>query len=70
MNAFNETFDKMTDFGTKGLEPVREFAGVAIDQFEKLARANYAMAGDVMEFAVEQARLPLTVTEPKTLIER
>jgi ferritin-like protein len=70
MNAFNDTFEKMTEFGTQGLEPVRQYAGVAIDSMEKLARANYALYGEMMEFAVAQARLPLTATDPKELIER
>ena len=70
MNAFNDTFEKMTEFGAQGLGPVRQAANVAVDSFEKLARANYALAGEMMDFAVAQARLPLEVSEPKELVER
>lgn len=70
MNAFTETFEKLSSFGTEGLEPVREAAGVAVDGLEQLARTNYAVAGDVLEFAVETARMPLSVAEPRELFDR
>ncbi|NIL94307.1 MAG: hypothetical protein GTO71_07670, partial [Woeseiaceae bacterium] len=41
-----------------------------VDTFEKLARKNYAVYGDVLDYAVSQARLPIEVTEPKELFER
>lgn len=70
MNAFTESFEKLTRFGTEGFEPVRDAAGVAVDGIEKLARTNYALAGDVLEFAVESARLPLSVSEPRDYLDR
>lgn len=70
MNAFTETFEKLTNFGAEGFEPVREAAGVAVDSLEQLARTNYAVAGDVLEFAVETARLPLSVSEPREFFDR
>ncbi len=70
MNAFTDNFTKMTNFDADALAPVRQVASVAINGFEKLARANYAFAGDVIEFAVAQAKLPLNVSDPKELMER
>ena len=70
MTDFAENFEKLADLQRQGLEPVRNFAGLAVETFEQLARKNYAIAGDVMEFAVAQARLPVDVTEPKALFEK
>lgn len=70
MNAFTDTFEKMSSFGAEGFGPVREVAGVAVDSIEQLARTNYAVAGDVLEFAVEAARLPLSVSAPQELFDR
>ena len=70
MNDFTENFDKIADFANQGLEPVRQFANTVVDAGEELARKNYALCGDMMEFALTQARLPLNVTDPKELVER
>ena len=70
MNDFTENFDKIADFASQGLEPVRQFANTVVDAGEELARKNYALCGDMMEFAISQARLPLNVTDPKELVER
>jgi len=70
MNTFNETFEKLADMQKQGLEPVRQFSGMAVELFEQLARKNYAFYGDVLEFAVAQAKLPVDANEPKALFEQ
>ena len=70
MTTFADNFEKMTELQKQGLEPVRNFAVFAIDAFEQVARKHYAVAGDVLEFAIGQARLPVNVAEPKELFER
>lgn len=70
MTSFTDNFEQFADLQKQGLEPVRNFTVFAVDAFEKLARQNYAFAGDVLEFAVAQAKLPVNVTEPKDLFER
>lgn len=70
MNTFNETFEKLTEMQKQGLEPVRQFSTIAVDLFEQLARKNYAFYGDVLEFAVSQAKLPVGAQEPKALFEQ
>ncbi|MCW8846067.1 MAG: phasin family protein [Gammaproteobacteria bacterium] len=69
MNTFNETFEKLTEMQKQGLEPVRQFSSIAVDLFEQIARKNYAFYGDVLEFAVAQAKLPVGATEPKAIFE-
>ena len=70
MSVFSENLEAFTDFQKQGMEPVRQFTGIAVETSETLARKNYAFAGDVLEFAVSQARLPVDVSEPKELVER
>ncbi|MDX1516013.1 MAG: phasin family protein [Woeseiaceae bacterium] len=70
MTTFVENFEKLSELQKQGLEPVRNFTVFAVDAFEKLARHNYAVAGDVLEYAVKQAKLPVDVAEPKELFER
>lgn len=70
MTTFAENFEKITELQKQGLEPVRNFAEFAADAFEKIARKNYAFYGDVLEFYVAQAKLPVDVAEPKELFER
>jgi len=70
MTTFAENIEKFTELQRQGLEPVRNVADFAVDAFEKIARKNYALYGDVLDFCVAQARLPVAVAEPKELIER
>jgi hypothetical protein len=70
MTSFAESFEKISDLQKQGLEPVRNFTVFAVEAFEKIARQNYAFYGDVLEFTVAQAKLPVEVTEPKELFER
>lgn len=67
---FNENFAKFSELQAQGLAPVRQFAGVAVDAFEKLARKNFALCGDVLEFAIGQAKLPVENAEPKALFDK
>ncbi len=69
MTTFFDSFEKFGDLSKQGMEPMKHFTGAYVDAFEKLTRKNYAFAGDVVEFAVKQARLPLEVTEPKAFFE-
>ena len=70
MTTFVENFEKLSELQNKGLEPVRSFTVFAVDAFEKLARQHYAVYGDMLEFTVAQAKLPVDVSEPKELFER
>lgn len=70
MTTFAENFEKLTELQKQGLGPMRDFTVFGIDAFEKVARKNYAFFGDVLEYTIAQARLPLDVSEPKELFER
>lgn len=59
-DTMNEQAKQLMDMQARSFEPVRVFAAVAVEAAEKVARQNYAVAGDVLEFSTKQAQLPLT----------
>ena len=69
MPSIIDSFKNMSDLQTQGLEPIRNLSVFAVDAFEKMARQNYAFYGDVLEFVVAQAKLPINAAEPKDLLE-
>ncbi len=56
----NDQFKQMMDMQSRTLEPMRAFAAVAADAVEQIARKNYAVVGDVLEFSTKQVHLPLS----------
>ncbi|MEO8225219.1 MAG: phasin family protein [Gammaproteobacteria bacterium] len=63
MKTQNDTFTNFTAFQKEALEPIMAANTVAADAFERLSRQNYAVLGDYLNFAVEQARLPTQTTD-------
>lgn len=57
MTTINEQFDRYADLQKQVFEPARAFGGVAAHTFESIARQNYEVLGDCIEYAVGQARL-------------
>lgn len=55
--------DVYANFQKEALEPMRAANGVAAETFERLTRQNYAVLGDYINLAVEQARLPATAVD-------
>ena len=56
----NEQFKHMMGMQSRAVEPMRAFASVAADAAEQIARKNYAVVGDVLEFSSRQVQLPLS----------
>lgn len=70
MTTFADQFQNFTDLQKQGFEPFRDFTVFAVDTLEKVARQNYALYGDMLNFAVEQSKLPISTDEPKDLFEQ
>ncbi len=64
MNAanldFTEQFRQATDMQSKALEPMRLFGGLAVETAETVMRKNYSLMGDMVDYALKQAKLPLS----------
>jgi hypothetical protein len=63
MTTQNDQFQQIVDFQREAFEPFRAFTNVAAQTFERLARQNYAVLGDYVEFVVEQAKLPTQIAD-------
>ena len=50
-DTMNDQFKQMMEMQSRALEPMRAFAAVAADAAERIARKNYAVVGDVLEFS-------------------
>ena len=51
-------FDEQYAALQKNLEPVQEMNSVAVQAFERIARKNYELMGDLVDFAVAQVQIP------------
>ena len=58
--SLNDQFKQLTDLQSSAIEPVRVFAAAAADAVEQIARKNYAVVGDVLEYSIRQVNLPLS----------
>ena len=56
----NEQMTKMADMQSKMFEPMRIFGGLAVETMDTLMRKNYAVMGDMVEYTLKQARLPVS----------
>lgn len=63
MSTPTETYANFLGLQKEALEPLRAANGMAADAFERLSRQTYAVLGDYVNFAVEQARLPAQATD-------
>ncbi len=55
---FNEQFAEMQKKTLEGLEPMQNIGNVAAQAFERIARKNYDLMGDLVDYAVTQAKMP------------
>ena len=58
--TMNEQFKQLFEMQSKSLEPMRLFASLSADAAEQVARQNYAVAGDFLEYAVKSVNMPLS----------
>ncbi|MEM7284571.1 MAG: phasin family protein, partial [Pseudomonadota bacterium] len=70
MNTFTEGFEKFAELQKEGFEPARKFTAAAVEVFETVARKNIDVMGDVLNYAVEAAKLPTSVSQPSELFEK
>ena len=59
-DSMNDQIKQLTEMQSRALEPMRVFAAAAADSLEQIARKNYAVVGDVLEFSIKQVHLPLS----------
>lgn len=58
MKSVNEQFAEMQKKTLEGFEPMQNMNNVAAQAFERIARKNYDLMGDLVDYAVAQAKVP------------
>ncbi|HEX9708211.1 MAG TPA: phasin family protein [Steroidobacteraceae bacterium] len=68
----NPTFDfnSFIDAGKKAFAPVVKFNELSVQSFERIARQQYAFAGEMLEFSLKQLQLTSTVRDINDLTAR
>lgn len=70
MSGYTQQFEKMASAQKEFLEPMKKMNEFAVDAFEKMTRHNYQVAGDFVDFSVEQARAVAAVDGVAGLFEQ
>jgi len=69
MNTLTDRLERLAELQKKSLEPLQGLGGDAFAVFERMARKNYELMGDMVEYAVAQSRGPLEHRAPRELYE-
>ena len=59
-DTMNEQMSKLTTMQSRMFEPMRMFGTVAVETMDHMVRKNYAVMGDMVEYTLKQARLPMS----------
>jgi phasin family protein len=63
-------FNAFLDAGKKAMAPAIKFSELSLAGFERVARQQYAFAGEVLEFSLKQMQLASTVRDLNDLTAR
>ena len=70
MKSMNEQFAEMQKKTMESLEPMQNMNSVAAQAFERIARKNYDLMGDLVDYAVAQVKVPESDTDMQTAYEQ
>ncbi|NND91023.1 MAG: phasin family protein [Granulosicoccus sp.] len=70
MKSVNEQFAEMQKKTLDSLEPVKNMNSVAAEAFERIARKNYDLMGDLVDYAVAQVKMPSTEANLQDVYEK
>ena len=61
---FTEQFEQFSQYRKDAVASLQARGAAGVDSYEKFARLNLAVLGDVVDFTVGQARLVTTAADP------
>ncbi|HEU4515722.1 MAG TPA: phasin family protein [Steroidobacteraceae bacterium] len=70
MNQPTFDFNAFLDASKKAMAPAVKFSELSLAGFERIARQNYAFAGEVLEFSLQQMQLASTARDLNELTAR
>lgn len=63
-------FNAFLDAGKKAMAPAVKFSELSLASFERIARQQYAFAGEVLEFSLQQMQLASSARDLNDLTSR
>jgi len=66
--SLNDQMKKVTDMQARAFGPMRLFGTLAVETMDSVVRKNYAVMGDMVEFTLKQARLPMNGGEASDIL--
>lgn len=69
MKSVNEQFAEMQKKTLESLEPVQNMNSLAAEAFERIARKNYDLMGDLVDYAVSQVKMPAAESNMQDVYE-
>ena len=70
MDTLTERLERLAELQKKNIEPLQNLGSSAFVAFERMARKNYELMGDMVDYAVAQSRGSLEPSTPQALYER
>jgi hypothetical protein len=70
MTDLNEQFKEFAKLQADFLKPVREANGLMADSFESFTRLGYAVAGDLVDYTIEQTQLAASAEDMTGLMSK
>ena len=70
MKPINEQFAEMQKKTLESLEPIQNLNAVTAEAFECIARKNYDLMGDLVDYSVAQVKTPANTTNPQEVHEQ
>ena len=70
MKDINEQFAEMQKKTLESFEPMKNMNNVAAEAFARIARKNYDLMGDLVEYAVAQVKVPSKDANPQEVYEQ
>lgn len=70
MKSVNDQFAEMQKKTMDSLGPMQNMNNVAAEAFERIARKNYDLMGDLVEYAVAQVKLPAGEADVQQVYEQ
>jgi hypothetical protein len=70
MTDLNEQFKEFAKLQADFFKPVREANGLMADSFENFTRLGYAVAGDLVDYTIEQTQLAASAEDMTGLLSK
>lgn len=70
MKTVNEQLAEMQKKTLESFEPMQNMNSVAAEAFERIARKNYDLMGDLVDYAVSQVKVPAGEINPQNVYDQ